>query len=286
MNSNEERFVDEKLSHLLSQRCILKTKNLDPSGFVSNIFLVPKKEKNSFRMILNLKHLNKFVTHRHFKMDSIKDVQRLVSKGFWVGTCDIVDAFPHLAASRDQHPLLQFAWKEQTYCFCTMPQGLASAPYEFTRLCRKIAGFLRRQGVYCVFYIDDVVVIGSSFRSCSDSIKLVVETLQNCGFLINTRKSVLTPTQGASVLGFWINSLDESISLGCDKRSALIKIFSRAILTDRVKIKEFARWIGLCISILPCFPQGKMKFRQLEHSKIAALKNTCFKWNKTMSVSE
>ena len=281
MNSNEEKFVEEKLSHLLSQKCILRTTQLDPSGFVSNIFLVPKKEKNSFRMILNLNKLNKFVIHRHFKMDSIKDVQRLVARGFWVSTCDIIDAFPHLAANRDQQNLLQFMWKDKT-----MPQGLASAPYEFTRLCRKIAGFLHRQGVYCIFYIDDVVVIGSSFQRCSDSLSLVVRTLQNCGFLINVKKSLLIPAQGAPVLGFWIDSVQESISLGIEKKNSLIKTFSKAVTEKRVKIREFARWIGLCISILPCFPHGKMKYRQLEHSKLAALKATCFKWNKTMSISE
>ena len=60
MNSVQSQFVDKKLKDLLSQGCITRTEKLDPSGFVSNIFLVPKKEKDSFRMILNLKHLNKF----------------------------------------------------------------------------------------------------------------------------------------------------------------------------------------------------------------------------------
>ena len=142
MNSVQSQFVDKKLKDLLSQGCITRTEKLDPSGFVSNIFLVPKKEKDSFRMILNLKHLNKFVSTRHFKMDSIKNVQRLVAKGFWIATCDITDAFPHLMARKDQQNLLQFSWNDSTYCFCTMPQGLASAPYKFTRVCRKIAGYL------------------------------------------------------------------------------------------------------------------------------------------------
>ena len=281
-------FVDDKLKNLLDQKCIVKNEQLDLLGFVSNIFLVPKKEKNSFRMILNLKQLNKFINPPppHFKMESIKDVQRLTAQGFWICTCDIVDAFPHMGACGRDQKLLQFQWRGVCYSFCTMPQGLATAPYEFTRIYRKIASFLRKSGVYCVFYIDDVIVIGSSFEACHDNLHLVINTLESCGFLINYKKSLLIPAQGAPVLGFWINSVTESISLNVPKCASLIKIFSSAVKCRKVQIKEFAQWIGLCISILPCFPHGKMHYRQSEHSKLSALRKNHFKWDKTMHVSD
>ena len=286
MNALQCDFVDKKLKDLLSQGCITKTEKIDPSGFVSNIFLVPEKEKNSFRMILNLKHLNKFMSTRHFKMDSIKDVQRLVARGFWIATCDITDAFPHLMARKDQQKLLQFCWNDSTYRFCTMPQGLASAPYEFTRVCKKIAGYLRGRGVFCVFYIEDVVIIGSTFAQCQKNVSLVVQTLTKCGFLINYKKLLLVPSQCAAVLGFLIDSVSETISLAAQKRDSLLHVFSQAVQQRSVKIRELARWIGLCISILPCFPQGKLHYHQLEHSKLCALRYTCFKWHKTMVLSE
>ena len=142
MNEVQKQFVDNKVQTLLDQKCIVQKSCLDKSGFVSNIFLVLKKDNNSFRMILNLKHLNKFVQVPHFKMDSIKDIQRLVAHNFFVASCDITDAFPHLLASKSQQNLLQFIWRDRVYTFCTMPQGLATAPYKFTHVCRQIAGYL------------------------------------------------------------------------------------------------------------------------------------------------
>ena len=139
--------------------------------------------------------------------------------------------------------------------------------------------------MYCIFYIDDVIVIGSSFEKCRDSLQLVMSTLQNCGFLINFKKSILTPSQIAPILGFEINSKSESISLGEQKRGTLIKVFKHAVVSKSVKIRTFARWIALCISILPCFPHGKMHYRHLEHSKIKGLRKVGFKWNKSMTVS-
>ena len=85
MNEQQMLFVDQKINELVKNKCVVQTHRFDPSGFLSNIFLVPKKEQNSFRMILNLKQLNTFMETPHFKMESIKDVQRLVGEQFWIG---------------------------------------------------------------------------------------------------------------------------------------------------------------------------------------------------------
>ena len=143
MTDEQMSFVDKKVQRLLNSLCIVQLPAFDSSGFLSNIFLVPKKEQNSFRTILNLRNLNSFLRAPHFKMESLKDVQRLVRKHSWICTCDIQDAYPHFAARIDQQKLLQFPWRGHYYAFCTMPQGLANAPYIFTRVCKQIAKFLR-----------------------------------------------------------------------------------------------------------------------------------------------
>ena len=285
MNEIQCRFVDSKLNELLENRCIVRKSKFDPSGFLSNIFLVPKKEENKFRLILNLRELNKQVVVPHFRMESLKDVQRLVHVGAFLGTCDIKDAYPHLMARLDQQSLLQFRWRGKYFAFCTMPQGLSNAPYVFTRICRKVAGYLRNRGVFCVFYIDDIIIVGSSFEQCQKNIELVVSTLQKCGFIINFAKSQLIPAQTATVLGFLIDANEQSIVLEAKKQSALVKTFQTALSLKTVKIRVFAKWIGLCISILPCFPEGRLRYRNLEHAKLQALRARGFRWDKTMPVT-
>ena len=260
MNDIQCRLVDRKLDELLESRCIVRKLKFDSSGFFSNIFLVPKKEENKFRLILNLRELKKQIVVPHFRMESLKDVQRLVHAGAFLGTCDIKDAYPHLMTRDDQQSLLQFRWRGQYFAFRTMPQGLSNAPYVFTRICRKVAGYLRNKGVFCVFYIDDIIIVGSSFEQCQRNIDLVVCTLQKCGFIINFAKSQLIPAQSATVLGFLIDATEQSIVLEAKKRLALINTFRNALSLKTVKIRVFARWIGLCISILPCFPEGRMRY--------------------------
>ena len=51
-------------------------------GFVSTV-LTRQKKDGSFRTILNLKHLNQYVTYQHFKMESLNDVFKIIKKGVW-----------------------------------------------------------------------------------------------------------------------------------------------------------------------------------------------------------
>jgi hypothetical protein len=49
----------------------IRAVNPDPSGFVSNLFLVPKKDGGS-RPVINLKNLNTQLPYEHFKMEFLR----------------------------------------------------------------------------------------------------------------------------------------------------------------------------------------------------------------------
>ena len=44
-------------------------------------------------MILNLKELNKMLPLKHFKMDQVHDLLRLIKEGGYAASCDIKMAF-------------------------------------------------------------------------------------------------------------------------------------------------------------------------------------------------
>ena len=52
----------------------------DQKGFVSQIFLVPKKD-GGHRLVINLKALNKFTVEEHFKMEGFHKVKDLINQG-------------------------------------------------------------------------------------------------------------------------------------------------------------------------------------------------------------
>ena len=61
-------------------------------GFLSSIFLVPKKD-GGLRPIINLKRLNDYVPHRHFKMEGIHMLKDLLGQEDWMTKIDLKDAY-------------------------------------------------------------------------------------------------------------------------------------------------------------------------------------------------
>ena len=55
----------------------------DKGGFTSTTITRQKKD-DSFRTILNLKHLIYYVNYQHFKMESLNDVFKIIKKGVWI----------------------------------------------------------------------------------------------------------------------------------------------------------------------------------------------------------
>ena len=70
----EYEAAQKEIEKFLQKQIIEKVNdNHLENTFYSNIFLRPKKD-GSFRIILNLKNLNDFVSNHHFKMETLRSV--------------------------------------------------------------------------------------------------------------------------------------------------------------------------------------------------------------------
>ena len=154
MSKEEMSFVDDEVRKLLESGCIKKLPSQIPNGWVSNIFLVPKKQ-GGFRMILNLKHLNKYVTYTKFKMDHIDKVIQLIRPGDFFSSLDLVSAYQHFWIQEKYQRYFQFCWRDNYYCYVTMPQGFSDSPRMFVKCTAPIMAVLRQALIDIVIYIDD-----------------------------------------------------------------------------------------------------------------------------------
>jgi hypothetical protein len=83
---------------------------------------------------------------------------------------------------------------------------LVSAPRVFTKLLKRIVGFLRKQGLRLVVYLDDILIIGHSEESTREAVKLVVNFFESLGFVIQGEKSILEPSQVLEYIGLVIDT--------------------------------------------------------------------------------
>ena len=56
-------------------------------GYVSLVFLVPKSDE-SWRPVINLKPLNRYIVTHHFKMELVRSVRGLIQQGDWMVKLD------------------------------------------------------------------------------------------------------------------------------------------------------------------------------------------------------
>ena len=78
LNETEVKVTDAEIVKLHKKGVIPKV-TPDPKQFASTVFARPKKD-GTHRMILNLCSLNRDITHRHFKMDTLQTSLKLVTQ--------------------------------------------------------------------------------------------------------------------------------------------------------------------------------------------------------------
>ena len=205
----EIMIIDSEIAKLDSKEVLQVTTRV-PDGFISNIFIRPKKD-GAFRMILNLKPLNKFVDYHHFKMDTFRTALKLFRPGCFMASVDLKDAYYSIPIAEEDRKLLMFQWKGKYYQFTCLPNGLSSAPRIFTKILKPVYARLRSIGHTFMGHVDDSLLVGQSFDSCHRNIADTAYLFANLGFTIHPVKSVLQPQQKIDFLGFVLDSRDLKI---------------------------------------------------------------------------
>ena len=206
--SGDVIVLEEEIHSLLQKQAIQQIPS-SAEGFYSNMFLVPKKGGGQ----RPVKHLKKFVKSEYFKMEGLHTVKALLQRNDWIAKKDLKDAFFMIPMAPQCHHLLCFRVGKRSYQFNCLPFGLCTAPRVFTKALKPVVEMLRSMGLRVVMYIEDMLLMASSNDSLMDHIHLTLFLLENTGFVINEKKSLLKPTQEIEFLGMIINSKEMDISL-------------------------------------------------------------------------
>jgi hypothetical protein len=126
-------------------------------------------------------------------MDTIKEAARMIQPNDYLVSIDLSDAFLHVGLHPDSRKFLRLKWKGQVYQYCTTAFGLATSPFVFTKVCKPILEYFRSQGFQISAYLDDWILAADTKDLAQQQVNTVVTLLQQLGWLVNFRKSVLTP---------------------------------------------------------------------------------------------
>ena len=78
---------------------------------------------------------------------------------------------------------------------------------------KPLQAFVHARGIRSIFYLNDVLIIGSSRQECLAHLMMALHLLSRVGFVVNHKKSSLVPAQRFWFLGFDWDTVGGLISI-------------------------------------------------------------------------
>ena len=140
---------------------------------------------------------------------------------------------------------VRFEWEYSLYEFLCLCFELGPAPRLFAKLIKASLSILHKLYIRIIVYLDDFLILGKTLEETILSRDTAVYLLQNLGFVINLKKSVLQPTQRTEFLGMIIDSVEMTVSLPQEKLESISKRCQDTLPMQEVPIKDIAKLLGI-----------------------------------------
>ena len=284
----EREFVRKEIFSLLEKKVISRVDHVD-GEFISNIFIVEKSEPGKYRMILNLKKLNKYLKKDHFKMDCLANAISLIVPNCTFHSFDFSDAYYSIKIAPYHRKYLRFYFEGQLYEYSVIPNGLTSGPRIFTKMMKVVLAFLRKEHDISIsgFLDDQIMCHYDGTEEAMRKGKIAAVHFQRCGFTISIPKSVADPgITRIAHLGFILDSVVMKAFLSDKKTTKLIEAIELGLSKNRISIRELASLKGPIEATGFANPYAKLFSKRLEIQKIEALRSNGYDYEAKIVLSD
>ncbi len=217
-----ETVPDQEVKELLEKQAVHPVDHkLQTEGFISSMFVVPKKDGGNCPVV-NLKPLNQYLVYEHFKMEGIHMLRDLLQQGDFFGE-DRSKGCLSVGTHQEKSPKvssLSLARKHARVCLPSL--RLSYSPKGFHKIDEARCTF-EAESIRLIIYLDDILVMAESQDLVLHHAASVLNLLESLGFLVNYKKSLLVPSQQIEFLGLLIHSMALTIQLPAGKLRKILK---------------------------------------------------------------
>jgi hypothetical protein len=255
-----------------------------PIPLTSPLGVVPKKD-GGWRILLDTSRVNAFITASPFKYEHLDRILPSLVPGSWMVKIDMKDGFHHCRLHPHYRFVTAFQWMKETYVWNCLPFGLNCSPFIFVKTLRPALNLARHLGITLVGYSDDILIVSSSHAMCLQHRDQFLQILERLGWVVNTKKSVLHPTQEMEFLGFLIQTrTTRSFAM------LTITAVKAKTLTDKIRwtlrrrplmARDLASTVGFLQSVVRATFMGQLNLRYLYSSL-----NTRTSWESPVTLSD
>mmetsp|Transcript_31402 Transcript_31402/g.78810 ORF Transcript_31402/g.78810 Transcript_31402/m.78810 type:complete len:230 (-) Transcript_31402:1406-2095(-) len=215
METRHVEFITAEVAAMVASGAVRE--QAEPPTVLSNISVITKGYSDKLRLVIDLRHVNRFVRAPTFKYESLNQLQDIVRQGDKMFIVDISSAYHHLLVPEEDQQYLGFCWEGKYYAFHALPFGLPSACRAFRKVICEMAGYWRSKGLRCLVYLDDagfwvrrelwrqtVGVVPPTYRLFA--LALPSKTTPNRCASLGALSGAVPPATLDATASFWANS--------------------------------------------------------------------------------
>ena len=251
-----EKLLDDMLNNNIIQP--------SSSPWASPVVLVQKKD-GSLRFCIDYRKVNAVTRKDAYPLPRVDDSLDTLASCKWFSTLDLLSGYWQVEVDEKDREKTAFITNEGLFEFTKMPFGLCNAPATFQRLMDLILAGLQWKN--CLVYLDDILIIGRTFKEHLDNLGLVFNRLREAGLKLKPSKCFVCQKQ-VKYLGHVVSP--DGIATDMTKTE---KVANWPIPTHRREVQQFLGLVSYYRRFIKSFATlAKPLYRLTE-------KTTTFKWN-------
>ena len=206
------------------------------------------------RLISDCRELNKTLDPPKFKLDNIQQIFPVIQKGMQAIKVDLKNAYFHLCVAEKAQLYLCMQVGDKFFCWEGAPFGLSTLPYLFQSLMKTLLKKWRSKGMLVWVYLDDILLVSKKKKTLVKERDELLKDLETVGLIVNTKKSVLEPTQNISYLGFQLNFSQGVLEVPAQKVKTVRKELGKLVTHKELTPRKMAAILGTVRSFLTALP--------------------------------
>ena len=231
--------------------------------FYSRLFVV-WKTSGSWRPVIDLSHLIRFVDVSPFQMETIQSVLLSVRQGDWMASITLMEAYLQVLVPPASRHFLRFMFRDTVYHFKALCFGLSPAPQIFPRVMALVSAILLSLGVRVRRYLDDWLVQSPSRGSLLGDLQTGLQLCHELGVVVNPQQSNLVPSQVVLYLGVVIDSASFRASPSAERISRLQSTAAEFQSCASPTAGLWLSLLGVLSSLAHLVPGGRLRMRSLQ----------------------
>jgi transposase InsO family protein len=231
-----------------------------PAG--APILFVPKKD-GTLRLCVDYRGLNKVTKKNRLALPLISETLDRLGGAVVFTKLDIKNAYHRIRIKRGDEWKTAFRTRYGHFEYMVMPFGLTNAPATFQGyINRALSGYL---DIFCVVYLDDVLVFSQLGEDHWDHVRKVMDRLRQYSLYINLKKCAFA-TESVEFLGFIVRTdgvtmdpsrVDTILEWPTPTTFKDVQIFLGFANFYRRFIKGYSKIVGPITDLLKGSVQGK-----------------------------